>query len=202
VALWVFVVTALGFSECFRARAPACAILMLLFAAGAAQRCLGQSQEDEYRVKAAFLFHFGELADWPAGTFASDKQTFNVCTLGYDPFLGELEDTVGGKTIGTRMVKVQHLKLPQDAMGCQILFFGAGAGKSLSTILSQLGNDPILTVGENDEFLQQGGMIHFFLEDNKIRFDINLDAADRAGLKIGARLLLLARNVVGSRKGG
>jgi len=182
--------------------ALACAVLALLSAVGIAQRCVAQSQEDEYRVKAAFLFHFGELADWPPAAFRSDRQTFNVCTLGDDPFLGELEDTVGGKLIGARIVKVQHLKQPQEALGCQILFFGPRTDKSLPAILSQLGNDPILTVGENDEFLQQGGIIYFFLEDNKIRFDINLNAADRAGLKIGARLLLLARNVIGTRKGG
>ncbi len=129
------------------------------------------------------------------------KKTFTVCTLGDDPFLGELEETVEGTSIGLRTVRVVHVKQLQDAPVCQILFFGQRADKNLAAVLSQLVNVPVLTVGENDEFLQQGGMIHFFLDDNKIRFDINLDAAERSGLRLDSRLLL-ARTVVGNRKGG
>lgn len=183
-------------------RAPACAIFLLLFALGAVQSAIAQSQVDEYRVKAAFLFHFGQLADWPLSAFANEKKTFTVCILGDDPFLGELEETVEGKLIGLRTVHVVHVKQLQGAPVCQILFFGQRTDKNRAAMLSQLINVPVLTVGENDEFLEQGGMIHFFLDDNKIRFDINLDAAERSGLKLDSRLLLLARTVVGNRKGG
>jgi hypothetical protein len=99
-------------------------------------------------------------------------------------------------------VQVLHLKQPREALGCQILFIASSEDKRVATILAELDGNPVVTVGEADDFVAQGGIIRLFLEDNKIRFDINLEPADKAGLKISSRLLLLAKNVSGGRKGG
>jgi hypothetical protein len=178
-----------------------CSILLVILA-GTNFYAFSQSQADEYRVKAAFLFHFAQLVEWPTEIPGDPNRPFNICTLGEDSFRGELEDTVGGKSIGTRTVQVRHFKQPQEALGCQILFIGSSEDKRLSTILAEIDSNPVMTVGEADDFVEQGGIIRFFLEDNKIRFDINLKPADKAGLKISSRLLLLAKNVSGGRKGG
>ncbi len=178
-----------------------CSILLVILA-GTNFYAFSQSQADEYRVKAAVLFHFAQLVEWPADIPGDPNRPFSICTLGEDSFRGALEDTVGGKSIGTRTVQVRHFKQPQDTLGCQILFIGSSEDKRLSTILAQIDSSPVMTVGEADDFVEQGGIIRLFLEDNKIRFDINLKPADKAGLKISSRLLLLAKNVSGGRKGG
>jgi uncharacterized protein DUF4154 len=158
-----------------------------------------QFAADEYQVKAAFLFHFVQLVEWPADSLGSETSPATLCIFGEDPFQGDLEATLAGKTLGTRPLRVRHLKPAEDFHGCQVLFVGKHDTARLSRLLAELKDGPILTVGESDGFVQQGGMIGFFLVDNKVRFEINLQAAERAKLKISSRLLLLAKSVVGNR---
>jgi len=155
----------------------------------------------EYQVKAAFLFHFAQFVEWPAETFKDTASPVTYCTVGEDPFRGALEAGLSGKTIEGRPVRVAHFKQAQEIQGCQIVFLGAAEKKFVSATLANLKASPVLTVGESENFAQQGGMIGFFLEDNKVRFEINLGAAEGAKLKISARLLTLAKTVLGGPKG-
>ena len=175
-------------------------LLSILFAAGV-QSTRGQSNDEEYRVKAAFLFHFAQLVDWPAESLTGTDNSLSLCTLGEDPFQGALETTVAGKAIGNRIIRVRHLWKPQDLQDCQIAFLGKAQSKRIPMLVADLHNAPVLTVGETSGFLEAGGMICFLLEENKVRFEINLNAADSARLKIGSRLLILAERVVGENKG-
>jgi hypothetical protein len=118
---------------------------------------------------------------------------------GQDPFHGVLESTVAGKAVGTRVIRIRHLSQPLEIQGCQILFLGKSQSGRIPSILSDLRKAPILTVGETSGFLDAGGMVCFLLEEDKVRFEINQDAAGSAGLKIGSRLLLLAKHVVVQR---
>jgi hypothetical protein len=161
----------------------------------------GQSNDDEYRVKAAFLFHFAQLVDWPASAVPGTDDSLFLCTIGEDPFQGALESLVAGKAIGTRVIRIRHLKQTDDMHACHILFLGKAQSKRIPMLLADLRNAPVLTVGETADFLGAGGMISFLLEGNKVRFEINLIAADAARIKIGARLLILAQNVVGESGG-
>jgi len=181
------------FGPLVRAAAFGVALLM-----GAASSAAAQSQADEYRVKAAFLFHFAQLVAWPPDAVLSRK-SFDLCTVGDDPFRGELESQVEGKAIGSQTMHVRHLKLTQDVRGCQMIFAGREEAKEISALLTLLGTAPVVTVGESDDFLLQGGIIRFCLEQNRIRFEINLDAAEKAKLKISSRLLLLAKSVIGNQ---
>jgi hypothetical protein len=169
--------------------------LLLLFSAGDIAHA--QSTE-EYRVKAAFLFHFAQLVDWPADALGDEKSPFTLCTIRKDPFAGELEATLQGKSIGTRALQIRHLKQAGETQGCQVLFVGGSDRKQVLPLLAALKDAAILTVGESDNFAKQGGMIGFCMDNNKVRFDINLDAAGRARLKISSRLLLLAKIVLGN----
>jgi hypothetical protein len=153
---------------------------------------------EESQLKAAFLFHFAQLVDWPAGVLGADTSPLTLCTIGIDVF-DNLESLVAGKLIGTRPLRVLHVRQGQETQGCQILFVGSGEHTRVPLILARLKNAPILTVGDTEDFVQQGGIIGFCLEDKKIRFDINLEASQRVGLKISSRLLLLAKSVIGSR---
>jgi len=172
-----------------------------LLPAGAANRTGPQTADEEYRVKAAFIFHFAQLVDWPAEKATGTDNSLVLCTLGEDPFQGLLEGTVAGKAIGDRILRVRHLGPPEDLQACQIVFFGRAQSKRIPTLVSTLHQAPVLTVGETAGFLDAGGMIDFLLEDNKVRFEVNLDAAESADLKISSRLLVLAERVVGEGHG-
>lgn len=158
------------------------------------------SAGEEYSVKAAFLFHFAQFIDWPEGTFKDASSPLTYCTIGEDPFHGALDASLSGKMIGTRPLRVLHFKQPQYIRNCQILFIGAGEKRLLPTVLASLKENFVLTVGESEHFVHSGGMIGFLLEDNRIRFEINLEAAEQAKLKMSSRLLALAKTVVGGHR--
>ena len=179
---------------------PSLVVLVSLLLAGTSAIVRAQSSDDEYRVKAAFLFHFAQLVDWPANTPAGADNSLYLCTFGEDPFQGSLESTVEGKVIANRVIRIRHLLRPEDMQGCRILFLGKAQSKHIPMLLADLRDAPVLTVGETPGFLAAGGVVCFLLQENKVRFEINLDAARSAGLKIGSRLLVLAQNVVGKNQ--
>jgi uncharacterized protein DUF4154 len=156
-----------------------------------------QSKTEEYHVKAGFIFHFAEFVDWPVAIGGSSN--FLLCMLGNDPFQGQLESTLDGKAIGAKPIHILHLKQSQDARSCQVLFISNSEDQHLPTIIGDLMNSSVMTVGEANDFIERGGMIRFVLEQGKVRFEINLKAADPAGLKFSSRLLLLAKNVFGKQ---
>jgi YfiR/HmsC-like len=172
------------------------AVLLSLLLAGGGQLSRAQSIEAEYRVKAAFIFHFAQLVDWPPDTPIDTENSLFLCTLGEDPFQGTLESSVAGKLIGSRVMRIRHLAEVQDLQSCQILFIGKGQSRRIPAVVAALHNAPVLTVGDIAGFIGAGGMIGFLLQDNKIRFEINLAAANSARLKIGSRLLMLAQTVI------
>ena len=156
-----------------------------------------QSAVDEYHVKAAFLFHFAQLVEWPSDSPNLGGNSLLLCTLGDDPFHGELDNTVAGKQIGSRILRIRHLGNFPDTHDCNLLFISKGEGDRIPALLESLRNAPVLTVGDADGFLAAGGMIRLFLDGNKVRFEINRQAAETARLRFSSQLLLLAKNVVG-----
>jgi hypothetical protein len=180
-----------------RNSATSLVLLLPLVLAGTAKIVRAQSDENEYRVKAAFLFHFAQLVDWPPDALSGADNSLYLCTLAEDPFQGALESTVEGKTIGKRVIHIRHLQPLDDMRKCHLVFFGKDQSKRIRMLLANLRNAPVLTVGETADFLADGGMISFLLDEDRVRFDINLGAARSAGLTIGARLLVLAKNVTG-----
>jgi hypothetical protein len=181
-------------------RAGACSlILILLLVSPPPGRA--ESAAEEYAVKAAFLFHFAQFVEWPEETFKDTASPLTFCTLDEDPFHGALDASLSGKTIGARSLRVLHLRTSQDLQVCQVLFLGAADRKLFPATLVGLKGRPVLTVGETEHFVLDGGMIGFLTEENKIRFAINLQAAGKARLKISSRLLSLAKSVVGAPGG-
>lgn len=174
----------------------------MLAALGGARPASTQSNPTgEYQVKAAFLFYFSGFVDWPEGTFKDASSPLTYCTIGEDPFRGALDASLSGKTVGTRALRVQHVTQSQEIQGCQILFIGAAGKRLLPATLASLKENSVLTVGESEHFVQDGGMIGFLLEENKIRFEINLEAAEHAKLTMSSRLLALAKTVIGGHRG-
>jgi hypothetical protein len=151
-----------------------------------------ESPPSESRLKAAFLWNFAKFVDWPTNAFASDTSPFVIGVLGESPIGADLEQTVKGKLINDHPIIVKTVRAATDAKGCHILFISNSEKSRLADIFKDLGNAPVLTVGEYDQFTQSGGMINFVRQGNKIRFQINDEAAKAADLKISSKLLSLA----------
>jgi hypothetical protein len=190
-----------------RALARTCSVSFLVILNGALFGVLssarGQSSSaSEYNVKAAFLFHFAQFVEWPAEAFKEAGAPLTYCTIGDDPFHGALDQALNGKTVGAHPLRVAHLREPNEALNCKVLFLGAAEKKRFAEALAGVNNLPVLTVGETEHFVDEGGIIGFCLEENKIRFEINLRAAAKAKLKVSAKLLALAKTVIVDPNGG
>lgn len=154
---------------------------------------IGAEPSREYQVKAAFIYNFTQFVEWPADSFADADAPLIVAVVGDDPFGGALQQAFAGKLVGTRRVVVRNLATVDQIGPCQLLFVPASQAASLPTILKRLNGAPTLTVGESDGFTADGGGICFYTENNKLRFEVNLDASEQARLKISSKLLKLAR---------
>ena len=152
---------------------------------------------NEYQIKAAFLFNFAKFVEWPPATAAPESGPICMCILGRDPFGPALEEVIQGKTVNSRRLQVRRTTRVEQVRSCHVLFISDSERGRLSEALALLRDTSILTVGEMERFVQHGGMIHFLMESNKVRFEINRDAAERAGLKISSKLLQLATIVRG-----
>jgi hypothetical protein len=147
----------------------------------------------EYQVKAAFLLNFTKFIEWPPGAFSGAGDPFAICILGKDPFGRALDDIVEGEAVGARKLTIRRISEAPAPRTCQMLFIGPGE-KEVSRTLEALGPG-VLTVGEGDEFSRDGGVIAFVIDNRRVRFDINVSAAGRAGLKLSSRLLSVARAI-------
>ena len=141
----------------------------------------------EYRVKAAFLYNFVRYVEWPAPRSTPIK----ICVAGQNPFGTVLEDLIRNERI--RGAPLVAETIPEPLSGCNVVF--APKTSNIPAYLRAAARMPVLTVGETPGFTDKGGIINFYLEGDKVRFEINRTAADRAGLRISSRLLQLARLV-------
>jgi hypothetical protein len=173
-----------------------CGVLSLLAGLAANARfsaCLAEEQPLEYQVKAAFLLNFTKFTQWPPNAFADGNAPLSICILGDDPFGSVIDQLVQGETADGRKLSVQRLSRAPQPKACQVLFVNK-SGKEISRMLAQLGPD-VLTVGEGDPFLRDGGMIAFVVDNRRVRFDINQAAAQSAGIALSSKLLSVARSV-------
>jgi uncharacterized protein DUF4154 len=174
------------------------AVLTALLLAGNVRSITAQSiSSNEYEVKAAFLFHFAQFIEWPEAAFRDANSPLVYCTIGADPFHGALEASLLGKKMDGHGFQVRHARQISEIQGCHVLFIGGGEKGQLASVLANVKGSPVLTVGESERFVDDGGMIGFCVEENKIRFKINLESAEKAQLRISAKLLALAKIVIG-----
>ena len=156
----------------------------------------------EYEVKAAFLYNFAKFIDWPANSFAGPQSPFLICILGADPFGRAMDDALQGKMVGSHLVAIQRVKEFADLRHCQMVFVSSSESPRLAKILQSLRGSSVLVVGESEGFAIAGGTIQFAIEQDRVRFLINPDAAENAGIKVSSKLLALAKVVhPGSQSG-
>lgn len=153
------------------------------------------SRFKEAEVKAVFLLNFAKFVEWPPEAFAGPQAPIVIGVLGADPFGEILDRTIAAESVNGRPVAVKRFESIADLEPCHVLYISSSEKARLPEILAQLETAKVLTVGDMKRFARRGGAINFVSEQNKIRFEINKKAADRAGLKISSQLLKLARMV-------
>jgi YfiR/HmsC-like len=154
-------------------------LLSLWFATSAFSQ---SKRPEEYQVKAVYLFNFGKFVEWPER--AAKGPDFPICVLGVDPFGSTLDSVLAGEVINDR----------------KLVFISSSETSRFKEILAEAQTLPILTVSDAATFLSAGGMIQFVIRDNKVRFDVSLAPADKAGLTLSSQLLKVAAQVSKERK--
>ena len=163
-------------------------VAIALAAVAAAGPLHAQVISEEYRVKAAYLYNFLKYVEWPPEAGAGP---LTICVAGRNPFGAVLRDLVRGEMINGRTVDARIVLEPETA--CHLLFVPEGA--PLRAYLRGVSGRPVLTVGDANSFIEEGGIVRFYLDRGNVRFEINRAAAELAGIRISARLLQLARLV-------
>jgi hypothetical protein len=167
--------------------------LALLVAPIAAQR------PREYQVKAAYLYGFGRFVEWPKAAPIATDGAFVLCVLGEDPFGALLDEAASGAVLRDQPVMVRRIMRAEEGGGCDVLFVSASEESRLGRVLTVLDRRPVLTVGDSPDFAQRGGMIGFTMDGSRVRFTVNLRAAQDAGLMLQSELLRVAASVLQGR---
>jgi len=154
----------------------------------------------ESEVEAVYVFKFSQFVNWPAQTAASSS--LDICVLGDDPIAPFLDKTVHGENVNGRSVLSRHIVRVQDAQGCSILYISRSEASRLPQVLAAVKAWPLLTVSEIPDFVDKGGMIEFVLQSGRVRFEVNLAPASRAGLTFSSELLKVAVLVKGNEQQG
>jgi hypothetical protein len=169
------------------------AVFAVLSSPGAREiRAAESDAPTESEVKAAMIYNFAQFVQWPGTNLKPGQAPFVIGIFGDDPIEAILDDTLKGETFQNRTVQVRQVSALSDAKVCDILFVSQSQKKHISEILEEIRGNSTLTVGDTEDFIPLGGMIAFKKEGNKVRFQINPDAAMRSGLKISSKLLHLA----------
>jgi hypothetical protein len=143
--------------------------------------------EAEDALKSATLLAFVRNAHWAESQPASAPLTVGV--VGRAEFFRALSAGVDGKTVEGRPLRVVQLTGPVDPLCCQVLYFATDKAAEIKPLLQSFGSAHVLTIGENDRFLEQGGAVNLFLMDGHMSFEVSLGALGRAGIEIGSKLL-------------
>lgn len=148
----------------------------------------------EYEVKAAFIYNVAKFVEWPDERAADGRTTINFCILGADPF-GKALHTIEGKTVRGKKMQTRSVKSLREARECHMLFISSSEKEQLPRIVAVMRGLPVLTMGDVSGFAQQGVIINFYMENNKVRFEVNEDRVKDSKLAISSQLLKLARIV-------
>ena len=182
-----------GAAAAFLMRSVLMLMLSLALSLALSSSAMAQRGAELNRLKAAFIFQFTNFVDWPDDTFEDDSSPFVIGIVGNDAVKDILEMAVKQKLIGGRRPIVRSFSSSSDLSSCQIVFVDESEERSASDIVDRYMEQPILTISDSDDFATEGGVIRLYRESSKLRIEINIDAAERAKLKISSKLLSLGR---------
>jgi len=153
------------------------------------------AQENPYSVKAAFLRNFAHYVDWPDSAFSGDADQWRICVVGPDPFGEILDNTLQGRNENGRSFTVVRVSNIKEARNCHIAYVTYQDDELRRAVLAETRGKPILTAGDADTFLEEGGIIRFNVRD-RIGMSVNLDQARSVSLKIQTRMLEVSNDVL------
>ncbi|HKQ96790.1 MAG TPA: YfiR family protein, partial [Candidatus Polarisedimenticolia bacterium] len=152
----------------------------------------------EYQIKASFVYTVAKFVDWPATAFPSPTAPMTLGVIGDEAVSDAIAEALKGKRVHDRALVVRHLADARSAADCQILYVDRASG-TRPEILGQVPGSGILTVGEAGGFAQKGGILGLTLDQTLVNFEVNIAAAQRAGLVISSKILRLGK-VVGDAR--
>jgi hypothetical protein len=155
----------------------------------------------ESSLKAAFIYSFAKFTEWPPDVLPMTA-TFTACVLRDSPIRDALERTVKGRLLLGRGISVSLVELDGNLRSCHLLYVSGVTAAQVSVIVAAVRGAPVLTISDVDDFAQQGGIAQMFVEDGKMRFDLNLEVAKRSRLQLSSKLLVLAAHVRDELKAG
>jgi hypothetical protein len=170
-------------------------VLILMMLMGQASQAWAQDggQSSEYLIKAGYIYNFAKLVEWPASAFEQADSPIVIGILGSDPFGPIIDKVLEGKKVNGHPFVIKRLRAAVDAKECHILFLGSSVSPQVADTIRLIRGTPVLTISEIPGFANRGGIIHLTLEENKVRFEVNVEAAKEADLNISSRLLVLAK---------
>ena len=145
-----------------------------------------QSDSQEYILKAAFLYRFTDYIEW---TNESDAQNFTIAVLGESGITAPLNEIAKNKKAKDKSIYIKECQDIDNIGSCQVLFVSRNYGPGIENVISKLADKPVLIVTEQPGACQKGSYINFIISENKLKFEINLKAATKAGFKISSQLL-------------
>jgi len=174
-------------------------VIALLFVVEArAQPAPADARTAESEIKAAFISKFGNYVEWPTSGKTAAQTPFVIGALTDDAGARELAKAAAGRTVDGRPIVVRKLARGDRLDDIAILFVARTNSGALAEMLAALKGRPVLTITESDEAIAAGSMVNFVVVDDRVRFDIGLQAAEQSSLKISGRLLALARKISGA----
>jgi len=179
-----------------RSRLIVAVLLSLSVAVGTNAQSSASAASSEYLIKAGFIYNFAQLVQWPSAAFSQPDSPIVIGILGTDPFGTSIDRVVENKKLEGHTLIVKRLRWGKDLKElteCNILFISSSEKEHIADIVNMVKWLPILTIGETPGFAARGGIINLTLEDNKVRFEVNIGAAKQANLNISSRLLALAK---------
>jgi hypothetical protein len=150
-----------------------------------------KTKPTDYQVKAAYLINFARFVDWP-DKLGMLQDPFTICIFGPDPFGRTLDTMLAGEKVAGRSVVAKRISTPQDSFDCRILFVSSAETGSINRVVDAANKQGVLTVSDMQHFANRGGMIQFVTDDKRVRFEVNLTAAQHAGLTLSSELLKVA----------
>jgi hypothetical protein len=155
----------------------------------------------EYTLKAIFLYSFGRFVQWPESAFSSPQDPFVIGILGEDPFAGVLDQIAAKKTVQQRHIVVRRFAaLDEYRQPCHILFVSRSLSAAQQTaVIAKTQGTPVFVIGETPGFAERGAIANFFIDGDRIRFELNVTTARQTQLHMDAKLLSLGR-LVGAQR--
>jgi hypothetical protein len=144
--------------------------------------------EDEYAVKAAFIYRFTEYIEWKD---LSNNDYFSIAILGKSEITGPLQTIANTEKVKNKTMSVKEYNSMNEISACNILFLSKSSSVSLGSVLSKFSKSTLI-ITEREGYGKEGAHINFVVINNKIRFEVNLKAIKRDGINMSSELLKLA----------